>query len=124
GWTESSQFILERVKRVDFRHPEFARAYIQQGQSVLLLLTGPSRLLPWRRGAKPPHRSEKIILAGFQKLEIADGSRADNLAHLPFDNSSRLRLAGLVANRDSVPGFDQSADVRFSGVEGHPAHRP
>jgi len=62
-------------------------------------------------------------LPGFQKLKIVDRSGADDLADLPFNDSSGLGFAGLVTDRDSVPGFDQTANVPFRGVERHTAHR-
>ena len=90
-------------ERVKFGHPKFARTHVEQRQAKQLFSPPWRGLLPGAEEAT--HGSEKIVLAGFQQLEIADRPRADDLADLPFDDFPRLRFAGLVADSDSVPAL-------------------
>jgi GNAT superfamily N-acetyltransferase len=107
--SDARQFVKERLSIPRLRQPELARAQVCVREPEY--------------AAIGTDRPEIICAFRFEQIEIAHRARANNLGDVARDDFTRLRFAGLIANRHASACLDELRDVSSRCVIWHAAHR-
>ena len=123
---------LSELRVLPFAHQHFRRGNpreIVQQRAGVLRLGYPELPRAQLRVREPKNsilkinRAEIIRAIRFEQVQLAHCSRRDDLRDLTVHDFSRLRFAGLIADRDSSSRLDEFRDIILSGVIRHAAHR-